>query len=348
MARNYYDVLGVSRNASQEDIKRAFRQMSKKYHPDVNKNPDAEEKFKEINEAYSVLSDEQKRQNYDMFGTADGPVGGGGFNPFGGFSDFFKDGGGNFNERPVEKGDDLKIKVKVEFDDIFRGCHKKIKMLKKCTCHRCNGSGSASNESTTCSHCGGTGIYRETIQRGNMFMQNLKPCPYCHATGTVIKDPCPNCNGTGLEQKQVDVEFDIPAGMPCDAYFVIKGKGNDGPHRGIPGDLLVSIEEIPNALGLRRDPSTNNLLYTLKLPYTDMVFGCDAVVPHIGTSMKIHIEAGTESGKVLKLARKGMPNPNDIYDVADYIVTVQCDIPKLKNLTSKQKEDIKKLKGKVK
>lgn len=345
MVKDFYDVLGISRNATQDDIKKAFRQLSKKYHPDVNKDPEAEEKFKEINEAYSVLSDPQKKQNYDMFGTSDGPERGfgGGFNPFDPFGDFFRNNTAH-NERPVERGDDLKITVKVDFNDIYTGCHKKIKLTKKCKCHRCNGSGSESNSTSACPHCGGTGMYRETINRGNVIVQNMKPCPHCHGTGDIIKDPCPNCGGTGLESKQVDVEFDIPAGMPEDAYFVVRGQGNDGPHRGIPGDLMVSIEEIPNTHGIKRD-ERNNLIYTLKLPYTDLVFGCDAVIPYINSSLKIHIDAGTECGKTLKLARKGMPNPNDRYDVGNYIITIQCDIPKLKNLTSKQKDAIKKLKG---
>ena len=348
MSKDFYDVLGVDRNASPADIKKAFRELSKKYHPDVNKDPGAEEKFKEINEAYSVLSDPKKKQNYDMFGSPDGPTGGGGFGP--GFNPFdvFGGFGPRFNEKPVERGQNLKITIKVDFNDIFTGCHKKIKLKKQCTCHRCNGSGSETNETVTCQHCQGTGRYMDRRFNGNIMMESMTICPYCNGTGSAIKNPCPNCHGTGLEDKQVDVEFDVPAGMPENAYFIVPGKGNDGPHRGVPGDLLVSIEEIPNSQGIKRDPSTNNLLYTLKLPYTDMVFGCDAVIPYIGSSLKIHIEAGTESGKILRLPRKGMPNPNDKTDVYDYIITVQCDIPKLKNLDAKQKEAIKKLKGEKK
>jgi molecular chaperone DnaJ len=347
MDKNYYDILGVSKNASESDIKSAFRKLSKKYHPDVNKEAGAEEKFKEINEAYSVLSDPEKKQMYDTFGTVDpNAIGGGGFDPFDhGFDPFsmFRGFGGGFGGgfghggQVKEKGEDLKVTIDLSFDDIFYGVHKKIAMNKKCTCHRCNGSGSQSNESGVCPRCGGSGFIENVQRHGNTVIKNMSPCPECHGTGQCIKDPCPNCHGTGLETKTVDVEFDVPPGMFENAYFLVRGKGNDGPHRGVPGDLLVIVKELPNQYGLKRDEK-NNILYTLKVPYKTLVFGGDVAVPYVkGEKKKIHISAGTESGKVLKLYNMGFPDPNNPSLKSDYIITIQCDIPKLSDLDDKQK-----------
>ena len=342
MDKNYYDILGVSENASESDIKSAFRKLSKKYHPDVNNEAGAEEKFKEINEAYSVLSDKEKRQMYDTFGTVDpNAMGGQRVDPFSrGFDPFSmcRDSGFGFGDHMKEKGDDLKITIDLSFDEIYTGVHKKISMNKKCTCHRCNGSGSQSNETCTCQRCGGSGFINNVLRRhGNTVIQNMSTCPECHGTGQCIKDKCPNCNGTGLETKSVDVEFNVPPGMFENAYFIVRGKGNDGPHRGTPGDLLVIVKELPNPYGLKRDDK-NNILYNLKVPYKTLVFGGDVTVPYIkGERKKIHISAGTESGKVLKLFNMGFPDPNNPSLKSDYIITIQCDIPKLSDLDDKQK-----------
>jgi molecular chaperone DnaJ len=350
MDKNYYDILGIQKNASESEIKSAFRKLSKKYHPDVNKEAGAEEKFKEINEAYSVLSDPEKKQMYDTFGTADPNMAGGGYDPFNGFDPFSMFNGGGFGfsgfghgNQMKEKGEDLKVTIDLTFDEIYNGVHKKISLNKKCTCHRCNGSGSQSNDSGVCPHCQGSGFVKQVQRRGNTVIQNMSPCPHCHGTGQMIKDPCPNCNGTGLETKNVDVEFDVPAGMFENAYFLVRGKGNDGPHRGVPGDLLVIVREKPNQYGLKRDDK-NNILYTLKAPYKTLVFGGDVTVPYVnGTNKKIHINAGTESGKVLKLFNMGFPDPNNPTLKADYIITVQCDIPKLSDLDEKTKMAIANL-----
>ena len=342
MDKNYYDILGVSENASESDIKSAFRKLSKKYHPDINNEAGAEEKFKEINEAYSVLSDKEKKQMYDTFGTVDpNAMGAQRVDPFSrGFDPFsmFRDSGFGFGDQMKEKGDDLKITIDLSFDEIYTGVHKKISMNKKCTCHRCNGSGSQSNETCTCQRCGGSGFINNVLRRrGNTVIQNMSTCPECHGTGQCIKDKCPNCNGTGLETKSVDVEFNVPPGMFENAYFIVRGKGNDGPHRGTPGDLLVIVKERPNPYGLKRDEK-NNILYNLKVPYKTLVFGGDVTVPYIkGERKKIHISAGTESGKVLKLYNMGFPDPNNPSLKSDYIITIQCDIPKLSDLDDKQK-----------
>lgn len=354
MAKNYYETLGVQKNATQDEIKKAFRSLSKKYHPDVCKEPDAEEKFKEINEAYNVLNDKEKRQMFDTYGTIDpneinqGSGGGfdpfgGGFDPFEGFNPFGRSGGGFHQQQMKEKGDDLRITIEMSFDELFYGAHKKIKITKNCTCHRCHGSGSETNETCECTRCGGSGMVTEVKRFGNSVMQSTHVCQECHGTGRVIKDPCPSCHGTGLEKKQADVEFDVPAGMYSDAYFLVRGKGGDGPHRGTPGDLLVVVKEKPNDYGLTRDDK-NNILYTKKVPYKTMVFGGDVTLPYVGgQTQKIHIEQGTESGKKLKLYGKGFPDPNTPANKADYIVTIECEIPKPKNLSTETKEMIKKL-----
>lgn len=347
MDKNYYNVLGVSKNASQDDIKRAFKKKSKEFHPDINKEPGSEEKFKEVNEAYQVLSDPEKKQMYDTYGTIDPNEAfqnGGGFDPFmGGFNPFsgFNPFGGMGGHTPKEKGDDLKITIEMDFEDLFYGAKKKVKINKKCTCHRCNGSGSESNDSCECHHCHGTGYVTQVFRQGNMMTQNMSVCPYCHGTGTLIKDPCPNCGGSGLETKSTEVEIDIPAGMVENAYFIVRGKGNDGPHRGVPGDLLVLVKERPSKNGLKRDEN-NNLIYTLRVPYKDLVFGADVEVPYIGGTKKIHIESGTESGKILKLYGMGFPDPNGGRK-SDYIITIECYIPKEKELTKEQKKKIKEL-----
>jgi len=358
--KDYYGDLGVSKNASESDIKSAFRKLSKKYHPDVCKEPGAEEKFKKINEAYSVLSDPQKKQMYDTYGTADPneipgatggwDFGGGGFDPFAAFAHGFGFGGGfgddgfgpefgfgDGNQQMKMKGEDLKVTIELTFDEIYYGVHKSIKMNKMCTCHRCHGSGSEGHETTTCPKCGGTGRVRQVHRQGNMVMQNIGVCPDCHGTGKIIKDPCPNCKGTGLEKKQVDVDFDVPAGMFENAYFLVRGKGNDGPNNGIPGDLLVIVKEKPNQYGLKRDDK-NNIIYDLKVPYKTLVFGGDVTVPYVGgTTKKIHISAGTESGKVFRLFQNGFPDPNNPRLKSDYIINVQCSIPKLDDLNNDQK-----------
>lgn len=339
--RDYYEVLGINRNASQDDIKQAYRKMSKKYHPDVCKDADAEDKFKEVNEAYNVLSDTKKKSMYDTYGTTDmnemnvnDMYSGFGFDPF---SRFRRRG------QTKERGGDLRIEIHVDLEDLYYGVHKKIKINRDCTCHRCNGSGSESNATETCPHCGGIGYVTETKQYFGGVSQTITPCPHCNGRGTIITDPCPNCGGTGVENKKDEVEFDIPSGMYADSYFVVRGKGNMGHHRGIPGDLIVLIRENPSKDGLKRDEN-NNIIYKLKVPYNDLVFGCDAEIPHIGKKTKIHIEAGTESGKILRLFRMGFPNPNDpTMPKSDYIVTVECDIPKQKDLTKEQKEKIKNL-----
>jgi molecular chaperone DnaJ len=351
MAKNYYDILGIDKNASEADIKSAFRKLSKKYHPDVCKEDNASEKFTEINEAYQVLSDKQQRAKYDTFGTVNDSeirqkqYEQGGFGGFDGFDGFGGFGGGfsGFNShRQTEYGSDIKITITCTLDEIYNGVHKKIRVKKGCTCHHCSGSGSEDHETITCPKCGGTGFTRTVKKTPFGVIQMQSDCPDCHGTGKKIAHPCNVCDGTGVEQRYEEVEFDIPAGMPSDSYFVVNGSGNAGPHRGIAGNLLVIVSELPNDKGLKRDEN-NNLLYTLKVKYSDLVLGVDAEIPWIKGYQKLHIDSGTQSGKVYTLYGKGMPNPNNINQKANYYVTVECDIPTSKTLHPDDKELIKEL-----
>lgn len=332
MNKDYYEILGVSRDASEKEIKDAFRKLSKKYHPDISKEPDATEKFKEINEAYQVLSDKDKKANYDMFGDPNAQ----GFNPFG---DMF----GGRSAEVKERGSDLRITVNITMEEAYNGVHKKIKLKKSCTCHRCHGSGSEDNSFETCSYCHGSGYYRQRTVTAYGYSDNIGPCPYCNATGKKINNPCSICNGTGLEKGEKEVEFDVPKGMPFDAYFVIQGQGNEGPHNGIPGNLMVVVTQSPE--DAKNNPLVrdgNDLLYTLSVNYKDLVFGCDIDIPYIKGTQKIHLEPGTESGKIISLYRKGFPDVNDPTIYGTYKITVECKIPKLKDLTENQKILLKK------
>lgn len=346
--KDYYSILGLDKNASEKDIKDSYRKLAKKYHPDVNKSPDAEAKFKEITEAYEVLTDPKKKALYDKYGTVDEQQMGpewqemdpefmGGF-PFGG-NPFRRSG------PPKERGNDLRINVSLSMEDLYAGVHKKIKVKKDVTCPRCHGSGSETNESSECPTCHGTGMYSKVTRTEFGYTQVNSPCPHCHGTGQVITNPCSKCKGTGLVEDTEEIEFDIPAGMPGDAYMTIRGKGNEGPHRGIPGNLIVVVHELPNDKGLARDDA-NNLIYELKTNVTDLIFGTDIEIPWIKGYQKIHIPAGTQPGKIMTMYKKGFPNPNNPSEVSDYIITITCKIPNANELTKTEREELSALRKK--
>ena len=333
MSKDYYEILGVDRNADKDQIKTAFRSLSKRYHPDVCKDEDAAEKFKDINEAYHVLSDDEKRRNYDMFGD---PEGGNLFDmdPFGMF--------GNLRGH-TERGTDLRITISLTLAEAYEGVHKKIKLKKNCTCHRCHGSGSDDNSYKACPTCGGTGYKRIRSTTKFGYSDTVMPCPECNGAKKVAEHPCTACGGTGLESGEKEIEFDVPAGMPFDAYFVVNGAGNDAPHRGVPGNLIViatQSEEDKKNNPLTRDG--NDLLYTLKVDYAKLVEGCDVSVPYVKGEQKIHLPEGTESGTVISLFRKGFPDPNNPKSYGNYKITVECIIPKMSKLSEKQREALNK------
>ncbi|MCQ2342735.1 MAG: molecular chaperone DnaJ [Paludibacteraceae bacterium] len=356
--RDYYEVLGVEKNASADDIKKAYRKKAIQYHPDKNPgDKEAEEKFKEAAEAYEVLSDPQKRQRYDQFGHAGmsgaGGFSGGGFSMedifsqfgdlfeswgvggnMGGFSSFF--GGGNGGGRRVRRGTDLRVKVRLTLEEISTGVEKKIKVRKLVQCPQCNGVGSADGrDGETCPTCHGSGrVVR--AQRGIFgMMQVQEACPTCHGEGKVIRNKCPKCQGEGVIRDEEIVTIKIPAGVCGGMQIPIEGKGNAAPRGGIPGDLLVLIEEEehPNLL---RDG--NDLVYNLLLDMPTAILGGQVKIPTLTGEVKITITPGTQPGKVLRMRGKGLPQIDQYarqYGVGDLLINVGVYIPERLNKDEK-------------
>ena len=358
--RDYYEVLGVDKNASADDIKKAYRKLAVKYHPDKNPNDKAaEEKFIEAAEAYEVLSDPEKRQKYDQFGHNMGPQGfpGGGFEGFraGGFSveDIFEQfgdifggrrggtqwgnatGGGSRRSRraPQRKGSDLRIKVKLTLEEIATGVSKTLKIPTQVKCEHCNGTGAKGGTAfATCQTCHGSG-YVTTVQQ-SIFgaIQNEEVCPTCHGTGKIITERCPYCHGTGLEKQDVTVSFNIPAGVQDGMVLTVKGKGNAAPNGGVNGDLLVVIEEIKNPELIR---DGNDIIYNLMLDIPTATLGGSVEVPTITGRARLKIAAGTQPGKILRLRGKGLPSPNG-GPTGDQLINVMVYIPEALNDTERQ------------
>jgi molecular chaperone DnaJ len=355
--RDYYDVLGVSKGASAEELKKAYRKMALKYHPD--KNPDdkeAEEKFKEAAEAYEVLSNPDKRSRYDQFGHR-GVSGSGGFGGqhmsmddiFSHFGDIFGSAfGGGFSSgfggqrsgrRRVNRGSNLRVKVKLDLKEVANGVEKKIKLNKYVSCNSCNGSGAEKGSSkSTCPTCKGMG---QVTQVTNTFlgqMQTSSTCPQCGGDGEIITNKCNACHGNGITKGEEVVTFKIPPGVADGMQLSISGKGNAAARGGIPGDLLVLIEEKDDP-NLIRDG--NNLLYDLYISFTDAALGSTAEIPTVESKAKIKIAPGTQGGKVLRLKGKGLPDVNG-YGRGDLLVNVNIWTPK--NLSKEEKKILEDLK----
>ena len=349
--RDYYEVLGVQKNASEDEIKKAYRKIAIKYHPDRNPgDKEAEEKFKEAAEAYNVLHDPKTRQQYDQFGF-DGPgMGGfGGFSGFGGasmnmddifsmFGDIFGGHGfGGFSggtRRPQQhRGSDLRLKVKLTLEEINSGVTKKFKVRKDIPCEHCHGSGAeAGSGKETCETCHGTGVITHTTQSIFGMMQQQSVCPVCGGEGQVIKNKCQSCGGTGIKKGEEVVEISIPAGVAEGMVVNVPGKGNAGKHNGVHGDIQVFIEEEEHDTFIR---DGNDLIYNLNLSIPDAVLGCSVEIPYIDSKLKIKVDPGTQPGKILKLRGKGIPDVNG-YGCGDYLVYVQVFVPK--KLDRKEKE----------
>ncbi len=356
--RDYYEVLGVSKGATESEIKKAYRKLALKYHPD--KNPDdksAEDKFKEAAEAYEVLSNAEKKQRYDQFGHAGaqgGGFGGGGMNMDDIFSQFgdifggaFGGGGGGFGGfggggqrggRRVNRGSNLRVKVTLSLSDIVNGVKKKIKLNKYVKCEPCAGSGAeGSSGFSTCDTCKGAGQVNRVTNTFLGQMQTTSTCPTCSGDGKIITNKCNTCYGDGIQKGEEVVEINIPAGVEGGMQLSVSGKGNMGPKGGIAGDLIVVIEEEEHA-ELKRDGL--NLLYDLHISFTDAVLGGSAEIPTVGGKVKVKIDEGTQGGKVLRLKGKGIPELNG-YRTGDLLVNVNIWTPQ--KLSKNEKEVIEKL-----
>ena len=359
--RDYYEVLEVSRSASVDEIKKAYRKLAIKYHPDRNPgDAEAEAKFKEAAEEYDVLHDPQKRQQYDQFGF-DAPGGGfGGGNPFGGaggfsmddifsmFGDVFGGHGGGFGgfggggqQAPKYRGSDLRLKVRLSLQEVATGVTKKFKVRKDVTCEHCHGTGAEGGSGTeTCPNCHGSGVEIRTQQSMFGMIQTQTACHVCGGEGTIIKNKCTHCQGEGVVKGEEVVEINIPAGVAEGMVVNVPGKGNAGKHNGVTGNIQVYIEEEPNETFVR---DGQNVIYNLLLDFPTAVLGGQVEIPTIdGSNVKIKIEPGTQPGKTLRLRGKGLPAVQGYgTGIGDLVVHISIYVPK--ELTKSEKKAIEEL-----
>ncbi len=345
--RDYYDVLEVSKSASDDEIKKAYRKKALKFHPDKNPgNSEAEEKFKEAAEAYEVLRDPNKRSRYDQFGhagvggAAGGGFGGGGMSMddiFSNFGDIFESafGGGGFGfgggrarssgRRRVRRGSNLRVKVKLSLKEIAHGATKKIKVSKYIACESCNGTGAKNGSSySTCQTCHGTGQVTQVTNTILGQMQTSSTCPACGGEGQIITDKCTACYGEGIVKGEEVIEIQIPAGVTSGMQLSMTGKGNAAPRGGVNGDLIVLIDEVPHE-SLERDGI--NLLYEHYVSFPEAVMGSSVEIPTVDGKARIKIAPGTQPGKVLRLKGKGLPDVNG-YGQGDLLVNINVWVPK--------------------
>ena len=360
--RDYYEVLGVDKNASEEEIKKAYRKIAIKYHPDRNPgDKEAEEKFKEAAEAYDVLHDAQKRQQYDQFGF-NGPAGAGGFGGFGGegfsmddifsmfgdvfggrggFGGFSGFGGGGYRQPAQHRGSDLRLKVRLSLQEVATGVTKKFKVKKDITCPHCHGTGAENGSaSETCPTCHGSGVEIRTQQSIFGMMQTQTVCHTCGGEGKVIKNKCHECAGTGVVKGEEVVEISIPAGVAEGMVVNVPNKGNAGRHNGIPGNIQVFISEEPNDTFVR---DGNDLIYNLLLDFPTAALGGNVEIPTIdGSKVKIKIDPGTQPGKTLRLRGKGLPAVQRYGSgTGDVVVNISVYVPK--TLSREEKETLEEL-----
>ncbi|MCR4563018.1 MAG: molecular chaperone DnaJ [Clostridiales bacterium] len=350
--RDYYEVLGVNKNATEDEIKKAYRQMAKKYHPDLNPdNKEAEAKFKEANEAYEVLSDPEKKARYDQFGHAgvDPNYGAGGGNPFNGqgfdfdlgdiFSSFFGGGfgGGRANPNAPQRGSDTTATVTISFEEAAKGCKRSVDTMRIEVCDECHGSGAASGSAPkTCPECNGKGQVTTASRTPFGVFQTQKACPRCGGKGTIVDNPCKKCHGNGRIRKPVKIEVGIPAGIDDRQIINIRGQGNKGINGGPAGDLRVVVNVRPHPI-FERDGF--NVWCDMHISFAEAAIGCELEVPTLDGKVKYTVPAGTQGGDIFKLRGRGIQNING-RGKGDQLVRIIVDVPK--NLNAEQKELLKK------
>ncbi len=352
--RDYYEVLGISKGASDEEIKKAYKKLARKYHPDMNPgDKTAEEKFKEVNEANEVLSDPDKKARYDQFGFAgvDPSYGGGGGGFGGGFGGFdFGDigdifgsffgggfGGGRSNPNAPQRGENLRLSTTISFEEAAFGCEKEIVVERVEQCSECHGSGCANGTTPeVCSDCRGSGMIRQQRQTPLGVMATSSPCPKCGGKGRIIHQPCQTCRGSGMERRRRTMKVRIPAGIDHGQTISLRGQGNSGKNNGTPGDLLIVVSIRPHEIFRREGTS---VICEAPITFTQAALGAELEIPTIDGKVKYTIPEGTQSGTTFRLKGKGIPSVNG-RGRGDQFVTVNIETPR--NLTREQKDALRK------
>lgn len=342
MAKDYYGTLGVDKNASADDIKKAYRKLAKQYHPDINKEPDAEQKFKDVNEAYEILGDETKRAQYDQFGDAAFNGGAGGyssdFSGFGGINDIFDMfmGGGRAQRRnpnAPRQGEDVETTVRISFEEAFFGVKKEISIRRKEKCDCCGGNGAKpGTERKKCTRCGGSGQIQQQVRGIFGMSMSVSDCPTCAGKGTIIETPCEKCSGKGYNLVQKTISVSIPQGIDDNMIITLSGQGSCGENGGPNGDVQLYVHVRPDKV-FRREGL--NLRCEQPISFARVALGGEIIVDRFGEQIKINIPAGTQTGTTFRIPKKGCKNVrSDNY--GDLFVTVKIETPK--KLTDRQKE----------
>ena len=345
--RDYYEILGVGRQAANDEIKKAYRKLAREYHPDVNKSPDAEARFKEINEAYEVLSDEQKRASYDRFGHAGMPGGyATDFAGFGSFNDIFEEffggfGGGRSSasaRRVPRRGADLRYDLTITFEEAIFGVEKEIEVVRPEACPKCNGSGAEPGTTPVrCSTCNGTGEVRRVQQSFLGSFVNVSTCPTCHGEGETVGFPCTQCRGAKYVRITRKINVKIPGGVDQGTQIRLAGEGEPGEHGGPPGNLYVELNVLPHPYFRRRD---DNIVLELGVNVAQAALGDEISVPTLDGDEKLSIPPGTQTGKVFRLHNKGVPHLRTS-GRGDQLVVIDVMVPT--GLTAEQKKLFKEL-----